>query len=216
MPTTEYFLIADNQDITACGVRHLIAHAFASPVTVSVHSRGELVTALMEHEEATIVLDYTLFDFHGVGDFLVLQKRFVRARWMFFSSELTDDIIGRLAAEDNISMILKDCSSQEISTALAMAAQSGRFICHQITEMLLRKERRPATPSALTPTEIEVLRLIAKGLSVKEIAAERISSTHTVITHKKNIFRKLEVNNVYEATKYALRAGLVEMADYYI
>jgi len=58
--------------------------------------------------------------------------------------------------------------------------------------------------------------LIARGLSVKEIAAERISSTHTIITHKKNIFRKLGVNNVYEATKYALRAGLVEMVEYYI
>lgn len=36
------------------------------------------------------------------------------------------------------------------------------------------------------------------------------------MTHKKNIFRKLEVNNVYEATRYALRAGLVEMMEYYI
>ena len=55
-----------------------------------------------------------------------------------------------------------------------------------------------------------------KYLSVKEIAAERTSSVHTIITHKKNIFRKLEVNNVYEATKYALRAGLVELVEYYI
>ena len=42
------------------------------------------------------------------------------------------------------------------------------------------------------------------------------TSVHTIVTHKKNIFRKLEINNVYEATRYALRAGLVEMADYYI
>lgn len=58
--------------------------------------------------------------------------------------------------------------------------------------------------------------MIARGKSVKEIAAERFSSTHTIITHKKNIFRKLGVNNVYEATKYAIRAGIVEMMEYYI
>jgi DNA-binding NarL/FixJ family response regulator len=58
--------------------------------------------------------------------------------------------------------------------------------------------------------------MIARGLSVKEIAQERVSSIHTIVTHKKNIFRKLEVNNVYEATKYALRAGLVEMVEYYL
>jgi DNA-binding NarL/FixJ family response regulator len=65
-------------------------------------------------------------------------------------------------------------------------------------------------------TEREVLRLIALGKSVKEVAAERNSSIHTITTHKKNIFRKINVNTIYEATKYALRAGLVEMVEYYI
>jgi DNA-binding NarL/FixJ family response regulator len=51
---------------------------------------------------------------------------------------------------------------------------------------------------------------------VKEIAVERNSSIHTITTHKKNIFRKINVNTIYEATKYALRAGLVEMVEYYI
>ena len=72
------------------------------------------------------------------------------------------------------------------------------------------------TPSLLTPTEIEILKLIAHGKTVKEIATLRHSSIHTITTHKKNLFRKLEVTNVYEATKYALRAGLVEMMEYYI
>jgi len=54
------------------------------------------------------------------------------------------------------------------------------------------------------------------GMTTKEIAEKRISSFHTVNTHRKNIFRKLEVNNVHEATKYALRAGLIDSAEYYI
>lgn len=76
--------------------------------------------------------------------------------------------------------------------------------------------RRPEHHSVLTATETDILKLIARGKSVKEIAAERISSVHTIVTHKKNIFRKLGVNNVYEATRYALRAGLVELVEYYI
>ena len=58
--------------------------------------------------------------------------------------------------------------------------------------------------------------LIALGMTTKEIAEKRFSSFHTVNTHRKNIFRKLGVNNVHEATKYALRAGLVDSAEYYI
>jgi len=39
---------------------------------------------------------------------------------------------------------------------------------------------------------------------------------HTIMTHRKNIFRKIEVNNVHEATKYAMKAGLIDLAEYYI
>ena len=82
--------------------------------------------------------------------------------------------------------------------------------------MLIQTPERRELSNNLTPTETDILRLIAKGMTVKEIAAERISSIHTIVTHKKNIFRKLGINNVYEATKYALRAGLVEIVEYYI
>ncbi|MBP7985385.1 MAG: response regulator transcription factor, partial [Bacteroidaceae bacterium] len=92
-----------------------------------------------------------------------------------------------------------------------------RFICQRMTEILLT----PATTVAeddilLTPTETEILKDIALGMTTKEIAEKRISSFHTVNTHRKNIFRKLKVNNAYEATKYALRAGLIDSAEYYI
>ena len=68
----------------------------------------------------------------------------------------------------------------------------------------------------LTKTETEILKLIAMGLTTKEIAERRFSSFHTVNTHRKNIFRKLGVNNAHEATKLALRAGVVDSAEYYI
>lgn len=100
--------------------------------------------------------------------------------------------------------------------ALLATALSGKpFHCHAI-ESLLSSCPQPKEEVALTPTEREVLRLIASGKTVKEIAALRNSSVHTIITHKKNLFRKLEVNNVYEATKYALKAGLIELVEYYI
>jgi DNA-binding CsgD family transcriptional regulator len=57
---------------------------------------------------------------------------------------------------------------------------------------------------------------MALGKTTKEIASKRHVSVHTIMTHRKNIFRKIEVNNVHEATKYAMRAGIVDMAEYYI
>ena len=69
---------------------------------------------------------------------------------------------------------------------------------------------------SLTKTETEILKDIALGLTTKDIAEKRFSSFHTINTHRKNIFRKLSVNNVHEATRYALRAGIVDEAEYYI
>ena len=80
----------------------------------------------------------------------------------------------------------------------------------------LKEEKKEKRGSSLTVTECEILKLMALGKTTKEIAAERFLSVYTVMTHRKNIFRKLEVNNVYEATKYALRAGIVDAVEYYI
>jgi DNA-binding CsgD family transcriptional regulator len=76
-------------------------------------------------------------------------------------------------------------------------------------------EKQPLQ-DVLTATEKEILKEIAMGKTTREIATQRFVSVHTIMTHRKNIFRKLEVNNVHEATKFAMRSGLVDMAEYYI
>ena len=62
----------------------------------------------------------------------------------------------------------------------------------------------------------EILKAMSLGKTTKEIAAERYSSVYTVMTHRKNIFRKLEVNNAQEAIRYAVQAGIVDVMEYYI
>jgi DNA-binding NarL/FixJ family response regulator len=105
----------------------------------------------------------------------------------------------------------------EIRECLQYASRGQRYICQRVTELLLAPQtKRVEEDVRLTKTEIEILKDIALGLTTKEIADRRFSSFHTVNTHRKNIFRKLGVNTVHEATKYALRAGLVDSAEYYI
>ena len=78
------------------------------------------------------------------------------------------------------------------------------------------KQKTETERALLTASEKEILKAIASGKTTKEIAEIRHSSMHTIISHRKNIFRKIEVNNVHEATKYAVKAGLVDLSDYYI
>ncbi len=211
------FIIADNQDITRRGVHGYITDLFETAQIIDVNNRQALVRTLAEHDtKAVVILDYTLFDLNGTDELLVIGKRFPETHWLLFSNELSEDFIRKLSIEENISMVLKENSGEEILSALHCLSRGERFFCHQIANLLINHGVKTETESVLTSTETEVLKLIAHGKSVKEIANERNSSIHTIISHKKNIFRKLGVNSVYEATKYALRAGLIEMVEFYI
>jgi DNA-binding NarL/FixJ family response regulator len=105
----------------------------------------------------------------------------------------------------------------EIRECIKYATRDKRYICQQAAALLVSSHRQTdPSEGLLTKTETEILRDIALGLTTKDIAEKRVSSFHTVNTHRKNIFRKLSVNNVHEATRYALRAGIVDEAEYYI
>lgn len=215
--TTHAFIVADNQDLTRMGLHAYITSLFEEPTVSDAADRKALLAALAASPASVVVLDYALFDLNGLEDLLVIRARYPQAHFVLLSNELSEDFIRRACALEHVSIVLKENSGEEIRSALVCASRGERYWCHQITFLVAGGFSANATPhTVLTPTEVEILKLIAKGATVKEMAAERNSSTHTIITHKKNIFRKLGVNNIYEATKYALRAGLVEMMEYYI
>ena len=186
----------------------------------------ELIEQLKQHGDAVIVLDYTLFDINDVDELEILYQRFHLAQWVLFSVDLSVDFIRRVVAiSPRFSILMKESPTQEILECLQYAGRHQRYICQRMAELLLAPvQSRMEEEVKLTPTEMEILKDmemeilkdIALGLTTKEIAEKRFSSFHTVNTHRKNIFRKLGVNTVHEATKYALRAGLVDSAEYYI
>ncbi|MDE6443723.1 MAG: response regulator transcription factor [Muribaculaceae bacterium] len=210
------FIIADNQYLTHIGMRSIVKNTIHGVHIKDSFSKKELVSLMQAEDRGVVIIDYTNMDFTGIDNFLILHKRFPDYCWVLCSAELSDDFVRRTGIEENIGVVFKDCESGEIVKALEAAAYGGRYLCQQAAAQISSEQGRKGIEDVLTPTEIEILKLVARGKSAKEIAAERVSSTHTIITHKKNIFRKLGVNNVYEATKYALRAGLLEMMEYYI
>ena len=212
-----YVALADNQDITRAGMRY-VCQEIADTEMHRAEDKTELIEQLRQHPDAVVVLDYTLFDINDVEELEILYQRFPQVQWILFSVDLSSDFVRRvLAVSPRFSILLKESPIQEIRECLIYGQRHQRYICQRMTELLLTPQAvRVEEDVKLTPTEMEILKDIALGLTTKEIAERRFSSFHTVNTHRKNIFRKLGVNNVHEATKYALRAGLVDSAEYYI
>lgn len=216
------FIIADNQDITKAGMMFLLSQQKDTALLLEADNKVELIQQLRLHPGAVVILDYTLFDFTGSDELIVLHERFKEADWLLFSDELSVGFLRQvLFSSMAFGVVLKDNSKEEILTALQCASRKERFICNHVSNLLLARDNRPPTPHSvqdalLTPAERSILKEIALGKTTKEIAAERNLSFHTVNSHRKNIFRKLSVNNAHEATKYAMKAGIVDLVEYYI
>lgn len=209
-------ILADNQEITRAGLMY-VCGSNCDWLCQHATDKASLMALLAEDANAVVVLDYTLFDFNDEAELLILNERFPQTQWVLFSFELTLDFVRRLVAQSqNFSVLLKDSPLDEIRSCLSQAAKGRRYICQRMMETMLAPQIKTEEETRLTHTETEILKDIALGMTTREIAEKRVSSFHTVNTHRKNIFRKIGVNNVHEATKYALRAGLVDAAEYYI
>lgn len=204
-------IISDNQSLT----RDALVGYVAGQPSCFATGKAALTERLTDHPDAVVVLDFALFDFTSPENFLIYLRRFPQAHWLFLSTEFTEALVRLLGSEEQVSFLTKDCTREDVLHALWCAQRGQRTVCASVADLLAHGFAHHEV-EGLTPTETEILALIARGLTSKAIAAERCSSVHTVITHKKNIFRKLGVSTAYEATRCALRAGLVEPVEYYI
>ena len=209
-------ILADNQDITRAGLLYVFEQIGVENVVTAI-DKAALLDKLRDNPCSVVILDYTLFDFSGDSELLILGERFKNAFLVLFSEELSLDFVRRMVGTSlSVSVLLKESPMSEITDCLKQALAHKRYICQRMLEMMLVPANTLESKVPLTKTETEILRDIALGMTTKEIAEKRFSSFHTVNTHRKNIFRKIEVNNVHEATKYAIKSGLVDTADYYI
>ena len=187
--------MADNQAITRLGVKYLALEAGRELSSIKeAVGLQELSMMLSSYPDSVVIIDYTLFDCTA-DQLWILKERFSQSVFVLFSDALSESFIRRMVLGSiQFSLLFKDSDVHEVTACLDAVSDMPQ----------------------LTMTEKEVLRSLALGKTTKEIAAERFLSVYTVMTHRKNIFRKLNVNNAQEAIRYALRAGIVNVAEYCI
>ncbi len=216
-------ILADRQDITRAGLQYILTDMYPAIEMHYSEDKASLIERIKQSNfrpsnEAVVILDYTQFDFVNDAELTILAGRFPHSRWILFSEELSPEFVRKIISEGTqFSVLLKDSPMNEIRECIKYALNDHRYICQRMTELMFAPQPHVDMEIvALTKTEKEILKDIALGLTTRDIAEKRFSSYHTVNTHRKNIFRKLSVNNVHEATRYALRAGIVDEAEYYI
>lgn len=210
-------ILADNQDITRLGLKHIISLQYDDAEMIEAGVVREVEALLTRVPDAVVIIDHALMGYRATDNIIALAHNYKDVQWVVFSNDISDVAVHRFSSLRNVSILLKNCFQNEITSGIVLAMAHQRFICHRLMDILLNSDRSAQTPLAeLSATEKEILRLTAMGKTVKEIANERNSSAHTITTHKRNIFRKLKVNTSYEATMVAAKAGLIDLIEYYI
>ncbi|MDR0667671.1 MAG: response regulator transcription factor [Prevotellaceae bacterium] len=210
------FILSDNQYITRQGIESLLERLSLSDTIVEASSHIALIERLAAYPNAVTVLDYTLFDFSSV-QLMNMKQRYPQSLWLLFSDELSRHFLRQiLLSGQAFGVVMKTDPRDDIITALKQAARGETYLCELARQVLREGVPAQGEYPILTSSEQLVLHEMALGKITKEIACEQNLSFHTINTHRRNIFRKLEINNVHEAVKYALRAGIIDLTEYYI
>ena len=207
-------LIADTQYLTTEALKLLLVEAGYSIHAVS--ARIELLEYLQQHNVSLIITDYVLFDFRSINDLREIGAQQPGAPFLVLSNSINQMQIKELNNAGIRNIALKTDDRTELLHAVSYALKGKKAYSGSVLDILLKQEGPVEDACLLTSSEIEIVRLISSGLSTKEIATKKHISFHTVMTHRKNIFRKLGVSSSPELMMFAIKAGLIDNIEYHI
>jgi DNA-binding NarL/FixJ family response regulator len=126
-------------------------------------------------------------------------------------SDVNREVILQIIASETEVYIYKDCKQSEFFQALNASSFKNKFYCEKILDKMLElpTQEKSCDLIKLTDREVEIIKLITNGKTTKETADILGLSHHTIATHRKNIFRKLEINSGSELVRYALENKLL-------
>lgn len=168
-----------------------------------------------------IIIDNMFLD-NGYYKFSEIIQRYSGIKILLLTNNISHTEISAYSNVGINNIIAKTSNKEALLKAIDHTLNGKIYYSDEILEILLQHNIRKKNDisgvkkMALTPTEMDIVREISFGLSTRQISQKKQVSYHTVVSHKKNIFRKLNVNSCSELIAYALRAGIVENADYAI
>ncbi len=213
-------LIADSQYLVTESLSKLI-HESQDYLLVGIgDSLHEIKDHLKQNTDVKLLItDYFLYDYSGFEDLAKIMALQPALKVLILTNSLKPADVNQFSKIGIRNIILKTADREEILIAFKHTIKGKKYYSDEILDMLIdgnANRDEVLAPALLTSAEIEITRLIAEGLTTKAIAVQKNKSFHTIMSHRKNIFRKLNINSTSALVKYAIKAGLIDNIEYYI
>lgn len=206
-------VIADDHPVVRQGLRTLLS-AYDDLCLVGEARDGEDAVRLAAAVEPDVVImDLHMPHMDGISATKAILQTHPTIRVLMLTNVATDEQVIEAVRTGARGFLLKDAETEQVIDAIRSVYRGGRVLDPMVAETLMRGIERTATPRSLaeplTAREVEILRLVAEGLSNREIATHLHLAPPTVTTHVRNILGKLHLANRTQAAIYAREHGLL-------
>jgi len=212
-------ILADSQFLVVETLKTILENDERFSTVAIATSKSELQNMIEKELISLLITDIALFDYDNIDDLQKLKVNSPNLSILVLTNAITKTEFTELTKIGIKNIIYKTADRNEIFAAVDAALKGKKYFAEEILDMILEQGESKSVseePTHLTSSEIEIVRLIAGGMTTKEIADKKCISFHTVNTHRKNIFRKLSVSSASELIMHAVRAGWIDNIEYFI
>jgi NarL family two-component system response regulator LiaR len=214
--------VVDDHDVVRKGLRYFLSAHLEIAIVGEAGDAQSAVQGVAEHVPDVVLMDLVLplrpgtepVDQGGVQATRLIRQISPHTQVVVLTSFAQDEMIFSAIKAGALSYLLKDADGETVLDAIHAASRGEASLHPRIAQRLMDEVTAPARgrdPAAgLTAREMEVLRLIAQGLSNAEIAAELVITERTVKAHVSNLLGKLHLSDRTQAAVYAWREGLMK------
>jgi two-component system, NarL family, invasion response regulator UvrY len=206
-------LIADDHEVVRRGLKGILADEFSKLKVGEARTSQETLDAVEKSDWDVVLLDINMPGRSGLEVLADLKRLHPKLPVLVLSAYPEEDFALRVLKLGAAGYLTKQSASDELLSAIRKALQGGKYVTASLAEKLaasLAGEAPMEAHDLLSNRELQVLRLIASGKTIKEIASELCLSEKTIGTYRMRISEKLHLSTNVELTRYALRHKLVD------
>lgn len=208
-------LLVDDHQLLRDGLRSIIDQKAHLKIIGEASDGREAIKKAAKLDPDVIVMDVAMAGLNGIEAAKQITKVNSKIKIIGLSMHATKQFIQGMFNAGAYGYLLKDGDATELITAIDTVVQNKKYLSKNINQEFLIGigTKNESNEISLSSRETEVLQLLAEGKSSKEIGDLLFLSSKTVDVHRNNIMKKLDLHNIPDLTKYALREGLTFLGD---